>query len=207
MPYKMDVALAVVERIGKSLEPQFTLTPEAESIYRILIQWFHGDPGFEKNGYLSKGIMLMGPTGTGKTLAMKIMSVYRGIDNIMFLIDGRFYKLSYDVIDVNNIVNSFVQSGYEGIGVYNTRVALCLDDLGSESEYVRRFGNKVDVISYIISERHLRRLLTLGTSNFPLATLEEKYDDRVVSRMYGMFNFLTMKGQDFRRRQTKSSNQ
>jgi DNA replication protein DnaC len=202
IPYKMPIALAVVERIAKSIEPEFSFTPEVEIVYRKLVQWFHGDPEYQDS--LTKGIMLMGPTGTGKTLAMKIMKVYREIDNIMFRFDGKIHKLCYEVIDVNHIVSCFVQKAFDGINQFTTRNVLCLDDLGSESQYANRFGNKVDVISFIISERYQKQLLTLATSNFPLATLEEKYDDRTMSRMYGMFNFITMKGPDFRKINNKT---
>lgn len=69
----MEIALAVAERIGKSIEPDFILTPDNKPVFMKLIQWMHGDPEFK--GYLKKGILLNGPTGTGKSVAMRIMSV------------------------------------------------------------------------------------------------------------------------------------
>jgi len=74
-----------------------------------------------------------------------------------------------------------------------------MDDIGTESDQVKHYGNNLDVVSYILTERYTRRLLTFGTTNFPLSVLEKKYDDRTVSRMYSLFNFFTVKAADFRR--------
>jgi len=197
MPYKMEVALFVVERIGRSLDPGFVMTPEVQAVYIKLIQYFHADPEFP--GELEKGLMLMGPTGTGKTLAMQVMAIYRQIDNTAFIFNRKVCKMNFEVVDVNHVINSYISNFYDGILVYLTRYIVCLDDVGSESEYAKHFGNKIDVISYILTERYSKRLLTFATSNFPLKTLEEKYDDRIISRMYALFNFITMKGNDFRK--------
>jgi len=197
MPYKMDVALSVVKRICQGIEPEFDSRPEIEDVYKQLIMWFHGDAAF--NGDLYRGIMLMGPTGTGKTLAMKVMNIYRQIDDIKFLLHSRIYRMNYDIIDVNCIVNAFLNNAFEGVDMYCSRYILCIDDIGSEMDRVKHYGNTLDVISYIIAERYTKRLLTFGTTNFPIRVLEEKYDDRIISRMYALFNFIEMKSIDFRR--------
>lgn len=197
MPYKMDIAMDVVFRIGKSIDPGFVLTHEVKEVYVKLVQYFHADPDFP--GELTKGLMLMGPTGTGKTLAMKVMAVYREIDNTKFIMNSRTYKMNYEVVDVNHIVNGFITNSFDGIRIYLIRYVTCIDDIGSETTYAKYYGNKVDVISHILSERYSKRLLTFATSNYPLEILEDKYDDRLISRMYSMFNFITMKGADFRK--------
>ena len=201
MPYNMGFALTVVDRIGKSIDPLFQMTSDVKPVYEQLIQYFHGDPAFP--GDLTKGVLLMGPTGTGKTLAMRIMARYREIDNTKFVMNNQVYRMNYEVVDVSHVVNSFISKAFDGINQYIKRYIICLDDIGSESSMAKHFGNKIDVVSYIITERYTSKLLTLGTTNYPLKTLEEKYDDRVVSRMYGMFNFITMKGADFRRINSK----
>lgn len=201
-PYEMAVALIVVKRIGRSIDPHFELTPDVKEIYIKLIQYFHGDPAFP--GDLTKGIMLMGPTGNGKTVAMSVMAIYREIDDIRFMLNNKTVRLIYEVVDVSHIVNSFITKFYEGIQTYTSRYVLCMDDIGSEIDFAKHYGNKIDVISFILSERYSNKLLTFATSNYPLQTLEEKYDDRIVSRMYALFNFIPMKGEDFRKAHKKA---
>lgn len=197
LPYKINIALSVIDRIGKSFEPKFELNNQAREVYLKLIQYIHADPKFP--GDLTKGLLLLGPTGTGKTLAMKIMSVYRSIDDTKFIMSGKTYRMNYEVISVNDIVNGFMNNAFDGIAVYANRYITCLDDLGTEIEHVKYYGNDLDVISYIISERYAKRLLTFATSNFTLNKLEEKYGDRIFSRMHAMFNFIIMKDKDFRK--------
>lgn len=197
LPYKMDIALSVVERIGKGIDPGFILTPQVEEVYQKLIMYFHADPKFE--GQLEKGFLLMGPTGTGKTLAMQIMSIYRQIDDTKFIMNGKVFRMNYEVVDVNKIVNEFMLNAYDGIKIYCTRYVTCIDDIGTESEEVKYYGNNLDVISYILTERYAKRLITFGTTNFTESILEDKYGDRIISRMYALFNLIKMKGIDFRK--------
>ena len=197
-PYDMEIALSVISRIGKGLDENFNINP-VRDFYIELIRYFHGDTKFR--GILEKGILIQGPCGTGKTLAMRIMKIYQQIDNIRFAFNGKVYYMNFDVINVNDIINGFMVSAYDGIQIYCNRYVVCLDDIGTESEEVKYYGNNLDVISHVISERYTKKLLTFATTNFSMNAIEEKYSDRISSRMYAMFNFLILKGNDFRKKQ------
>jgi len=194
----MNFALSVVERIGRGIEPNFIITDEIRPSYMELIRYFHADPSF--NGDLTKGLLLMGPTGTGKSLAMQIMSIYRQIDDTKFIMNGRTYRMNYEVIEVNRLVNFFMDSAFDGIDIYCRRYALCLDDIGTEISEVKHYGNNLDVVGHVLAERYSKRLLTFGTTNLHIKALEDRYDDRIISRMYSLFNFITLKCADFRKR-------
>jgi len=197
MPYDMDIALQVVDRIGKGIDPRFELTNKVKEVYKRLIQFFHADPEFE--GDLDKGFILMGPTGTGKTMAMEIMRKYRTIDDTKFIINNRLYRMNFDIIDVNRMVNQFMDNSFDGIQVYCNRFLICMDDIGTEIEQVKHYGNTLDVVSHVLAERYAKKLMTFATTNYPISVLEDKYDDRVISRMYALFNFIEMKERDFRK--------
>jgi len=197
MPYKIDVAMKYINQIGLSFEPRFSLTSEQEDVYIQLIKYIHGDTEFK--GTLEKGLLLIGPSGTGKTLAMKIIQAYRMIDETFYLKDGKPYRMNFDIYHVNDVISRFIDNGFDGIDLYCRRYVACFDDIGTEIEQVKYYGNKLDVMSHIFAERYAHQLLTLGTSNFPVTVLEEKYDDRTISRMYSLFNFIIMKGKDYRR--------
>lgn len=204
LPYKMDVALSVVEKIAQTIDPKFKMIEEVSEVYKELIRYFHADPEFK--GDLTKGILLMGPTGTGKTIAMQIMSIYRQIDDTKFVCHGKLYRMNYEVIDVNRLVALFMENAFDGVEIYCRRYVTCLDDIGTEDKSVKYYGNVLDVVGHVIAERYSKGLLTFGTTNFPLNVLEEMYDDRIISRMHAMFNFMTLKCEDFRRKKKKVNN-
>jgi DNA replication protein DnaC len=196
--YDIKVALHIIGSIGISIAPKFVLTLEAKELYVKLIQYFYSDVNFP--GELKKGLMLQGPTGTGKTLAMKIMSIYLELERIGYIMNGIRYRMNFDVVNVNDLVNGFLQHGFDGIQTYISRNVVCLDDIGIEIREVKHFGNNLDVISYIISERYSKGKLTFATTNYPKDRLGSIYSDRIVSRIYEMLNFITVKGDDFRRK-------
>lgn len=197
MPYDMDISLMVVSRIRSSIEPEFKSNQKIDEFYKNIIRWFHADPAF--TGDLEKGLLIQGPTGTGKTLAMQVMSVYRTIDDIKFVRNGTLYKMNFDICNVNDIITCFIDSAFDGIQIYSNRYVTCIDDIGNEVDQVKHYGNTLDVIGHILSERYSKRLLTFGTTNYTNQMIEQKYGDRVMSRMYALFNFITLNGPDFRR--------
>jgi DNA replication protein DnaC len=143
--------------------------------------------------------MLQGPTGTGKTMAMEVMSIYLELEKIAFKMNDKVYRMNFSVVNVNDIVNGFLQHAFEGIQTYINRYVICLDDIGTEIREVKYFGNSLDVISHIISERYAKEKLIFATTNYPKEMLGYIYSDRIVSRIYEMFNFITVKGDDFRK--------
>ncbi len=102
-----------------------------------------------------------------------------------------------------------IRAGYQGLGddseqklVHRvcTVELLILDDLGVEkpSEWAR------ERLAYIINQRYAAQLATIVTTNLGLDDLEERWDSRVVSRLYGTCQAVGLNGvDDYRREQRR----
>jgi len=208
-PYKMNIALDVVKKIGQSFVPDeldsegnlvesgFTLIGKDEDYYTQLIKYFHGDETFV--GDLNKGLLITGPTGTGKSLSMSIMKVYRGIDDIKFLENNMTKALNYDVINGYMVNHSFMTNGFDALNGFVNKNVLYIDDFGLETREVQYYGSKTDAVEYVLSERHRLGKITFATSNLPVSKLNDIYGDRLESRFKEMFNFLILTGTDKRK--------
>jgi DNA replication protein DnaC len=197
MPYNLDFALSVMERIAKGIDPEFCMNEKAKPVYEQMIKFIHADPEF--NGDLEKGFILLGPTGTGKTIAMEVLQRYRQIDNTKMIVEGKVKSMNFDVVRSTKIISDYTNEGIDGIELYTRRLVICIDDLGTEPDTAKNYGNTIDVMGYILAERYAKRLMTLATTNLTYQALESRYDDRIMSRMRALFNFIEMNGIDYRK--------
>jgi DNA replication protein DnaC len=137
---------------------------------------------------LSKGILLSGPVGCGKTSLMALMR-YVPQPNKKF-----FMKTCRD------ISFEFIKDGYEVIQRYshghNTHAEhknYCFDDLGTEKN-LKYFGNECNVMAEIILSRYdifiSKKIYTHITSNLSASEIENAYGNRVRSRLRNMLNLI-----------------
>ncbi len=188
-PYQLKFAAETVKRIAARYCDNFKLNPEEQKIYVQFIKYLHGDSTFE--GDLNKGIAVIGPTGTGKTLLFKIMEDYRAIDDILFWNNGRQKQLSWIKPYLPDKINmDYVAMGDVSLNFYTSMNVLYLDDLGVEKNDVKHYGNELSPIEQILTYRHRVKKLTFFSSNLNKDGLQDKYEDRLFSRMHEMFNFI-----------------
>ncbi len=137
----------------------------------------------------SNGIFMLGKTGLGKThlslaIANKVIS--------------KGYSVAYD-----SIINFLMQVEREHFGKSDTDTLsmlldvelLILDDLGSEYEKNSFYAS---TIYNIINTRLNKGLCTIISTNLTLSQLESRYDDRIISRLFTMFDCLRFFGKDIR---------
>ena len=140
---------------------------------------------------LSKGLLLTGPVGCGKTSIMKLLK---------YLVP---HHKSYEVIPCRNIVFSFNHIGFKAIEDYGDTGYFCFDDLGVEP-LGRFFGQDCNVLGEILLSRHdlflSKKIKTHITTNLQAAELEERYGQRVRSRMKHMFNLVSFNKDSFDKR-------
>jgi len=184
--------------------PHFKIDAQNEQIFLLLCQYFSNDPQFEKSGFsLSKGIMLSGPVGIGKTELLRLFNKNK--------------RQSFHLISVFDIEKDCLKNGVERYETYTGMVPGCgstpasfyqksvgwaFDDIGRES-MIFDFGNKSDVVSRIIQTRYLNKnkipFSTLHlTTNLTSDEIETRYEYAVKSRLREIFNYFQMDGEDRR---------
>ena len=130
---------------------------------------------------LDKGLLLTGPVGCGKTSLMKLLH---------FLVP---HQRKYVVMPCRNIVFAFNHLGYKTIEDYGESSFFCFDDMGVEP-MGRHYGKDCNVIGEILLSRYdlflETNLKTHATTNLNAEELEDRYGNRVRSRMRELFNLI-----------------
>ena|SRR5579872_2629972 len=183
---------AFLEKRGKELYTEkFKIRDEDHDIIRKLLTYFIGEKTeAEKFGLdLTKGLLLTGPIGCGKTSLMTLMKFVPGPDRNHIMKSCR--SISFE----------FIQDGYEVISRYsrmsfNNHVPkiYCFDDLGAE-QTLKYYGNECNVLAEILLSRYeyyiSHNMLTHVTTNLSAPELETIYGNRLRSRLRQMFNLVS----------------
>lgn len=138
----------------------------------------------------SKNILMFGKTGLGKT-------------HLSLAIANQVIQKGYDVL-YDSAVNYLMQiekehfgrddSGRDTLQSLLTADLLILDDLGAE--YDTPFYTST--IYNIINTRLNRSLPTIISTNLNHEGIQKKYDDRIVSRLFAIYQCLEFVGTDIR---------
>ncbi len=195
----------MILNIAKTFESEYVINEHNKDVFKSLLLYFTGNSEFEtvkKEYSLNKGIMLVGNTGTGKSLIFKIFKQY----TMHILRVNSFQEhTSIDIIDNVNI------SGIEYLNKYSHNrdnnkaypITCYIDDIASKNEKIKHYGTDLNVIEQLLSLRYnvyeKYGKLTHTSSNFYPTQLKEIYEDRIISRMSEMFNVIELKGSDYRR--------
>ena len=137
---------------------------------------------------LSKGILLSGPVGCGKTTLMTLMR-HVAQPNYKFIMKT-----------CRDISFEFIKDGYQtihkysnGNNSYSEYRNYCFDDLGVETN-LKYYGNECNVMAEIILSRYdifiSKQVITHITSNLSATEIETAYGNRVRSRLRNMLNLI-----------------
>ncbi len=178
--------LKYIQYLGqKQYGPNFKIHREDILILRKLIIYtiHEEDQCKEHNIDLNKGILLIGPVGSGKTSIMNILR--------QFLFREEYYLIK----SARDIAFEYQKDGVDIIQKYGKQhKAYCIDDLGVENNS-KFFGNECNTIAEILLQRYdlltNYGVKTHATTNLNADELEELYGNRVRSRLRSMFNLIS----------------
>ena len=189
--YNYNQVLEWLENKGKDLfGNQFTVLEQDHPIYFRLMAYFLNDEQtcFQFGIDPSKGILLTGPVGSGKTTIMNLMKYLAPAEQ-------KFY-----VKPCRDISFEFIQDGYEVIHRYSRGKhnqcdpkIICFDDLGLENN-LKYFGNECNVMGEILLSRYdifiAKKITTHITTNLSATEIEAAYGNRLRSRLRQMVNLI-----------------
>ena len=184
--YDFQKTLVYLNAKGKLLfGKKFRIYDEDREILLKLCSYFIRDKEYcDVNGIdIDKGILLSGPVGCGKTSLMKLLR------HIVPL------QRPYEVIPCRNVTFGFNHLGFKTVEEYGNTKFYCFDDLGVEPTG-RFYGKDLNVMGEVLLSRYelylstKRKIKTHATTNLNAEELEERYGNRVRSRMRELFNLI-----------------
>lgn len=170
------------------------MNAEDKRVWALIAQWAVRDPEFVKAGYdLNKGIMLVGPCGSGKSKLMEVLNrTLKGFNSQLSFTEKITWKVAAD----------FTRFGHDCLLAFGATHYL-FDELGlRDREDVAHFKNTVKIGQEIILHRYQqfksRSVFTHFTTNLKKEQLEEFYGTREFSRLTEMCNFIQYNCEDKR---------
>ena len=180
------------------------------AVYELLVLYFAEDREFISaavnlgvaNPSLSKGLLLAGNYGTGKTMMMKLFSKNQRqvfhVTNAKYIADG-FQENGQEFLE--QFAEKYQNASNDSSAFFQPYAGLCIDDLGTE-EFKNHYGNKKNVLGDVIEIRYAKNncgTYLHATTNLNIQELNDFYGGRVMSRMREIFNTVLLLGPDRRK--------
>lgn len=138
---------------------------------------------------LSKGILLSGKNGCGKTAIMHLLKPFLPP------------KFDYKIKTCREVSFEFAKKGSEALEIYtqktnnqNRLTGYCFDDFGTEQQ-IKHFANDSNVVAKIILNRYEQfvenKTVTHLTTNLSMLEIEKLYGSMVSTKIKQMFNVIS----------------
>lgn len=144
------------------------------------------------------GLLLCGQCGNGKTT---IASAIRMVINRMNLKDRNGEDITAKIVNAKEIVeirkadDKNRKSEYRTISDYKV---LVIDDLGIEPVSVLEYGNTINPVIDLFTQRYDKQLCTIVTTNLTPEEVRGKYGARIADRFNEMFKVIVFANKSFR---------
>ncbi len=180
----------------KEVYPYFKTDAENEDAIKLLLLYIARDERFEtampdRNYSLGKGLLLNGRPGTGKTVLLRI-------------VQRTLYYLRSDIqfkrLNMREICQDYQASGPAIL--MPEQKHWFVDEFGlTTREQVQSYGNKIIVGDELVGIRYdlfQRGYMLHLTTNLTEQQMIDFYNERTVSRLHEMCNFIPLDGNDRR---------
>lgn len=138
--------------------------------------------------HTKSGLLLRGYLGVGKTTMLKAMAATLKIliQKTLPIVDAR---------EISNLARN--EKGTSRLQELTTSPLLGIDDLGTEPQTVKNYGNDLSPISELLTDRYNNRRFTIITTNLAIRTddngnltdeLQTTYGDRLADRFREQYN-------------------
>jgi hypothetical protein len=190
--YNFQKCLEYLQNHGKTTYGNSFKISEMDhpTIYKLLIYMIKDEKAaMNQNIDLSKGILVSGSIGCGKTSLMNLVRPFA------------YHSFEYKIKTCREVSFEFAKNGFEAINCYTLKQAsqskltgYCFDDLGAEQQ-IKHFGNDCNVMAEVLISRYEQfvenKSVTHITTNLSASEIENAYGNRLRSRMRQMFNLIT----------------
>lgn len=187
---------AIKRRSQKYFDTVLEINESNERYIKSLCYFLSDDVRFESEmGYsFKKGLLIRGKYGVGKTHAIKCLAANEKHPIAMY----SMLKIEDEVRSEGEFNAMFAITPFESSAIG----MMYIDDVGTEEETVNHYGSKINWFKTFIEKKDMQPQLhnrIIISTNLTFDEIEDKYGGRVRSRMAGMFNIITVEGNDFRK--------
>lgn len=181
----------------KEIEPRFTVDERNKAVLSAIYNWVCGNKGVLDS---SKGLLLWGDLGVGKSVLLRGLQRYEGkINRMCFGCNNK--KLGFKFTSAAEIALLYAEKGMDGISKFTDRERmgdLAIDEVGREPTDAKHFGTGINVIQTILQLRYevRREFITHMTTNLnPDTEFSAIYGDYIADRVKELFNVIEIKGE------------
>ncbi len=148
----------------------------------------------------TRGLMLAGPCGTGKTVTLQAVGALVEMLGIP-CVQGRWHSTySLRLVSARAVAEAALRpGGFELMRDLASAPLLAIDDLGSEPAELMTYGRVMRPVADLLEERYSRSGLTLVSGNVTPAALAAAYGERVADRFNEWMTTVVYAGLSYRR--------